>query len=223
VWTAGIWSPGVWTVATWTPASHSTWNGCITDRGTSWTSPTGQDQVLYSDDSTTQFQAEQYSNCPQSMIGLTNDWTDLGNLVDNMVANGNTNQPIGLVWGWQSLIGGAGLSAPDLDSRYQYEQVIILLSDGLNTQDRWYTSQTSIDNRMYQNSGGTISGTCANAKAAGIDIYTVQVDTGGDPTSTLLQNCASSSSQFFKLTSSSQIITTFQTIGTALSELRLSM
>ena len=32
--------------------------------------------------------------------------------------------------------------------------------------------------------------TCNNIKAAGITLYTMQVNTGGDPTSTLLQNCA---------------------------------
>ena len=37
---------------------------------------------------------------------------------------------------------------------------------------------------------GNGTGTCANIKAAGVTIYTVQVNTGGDPTSTLLQNCA---------------------------------
>jgi hypothetical protein len=64
--------------------------------------------------------------------------------------------------------------------------------------------------------------TCANAKAAGIVLYMVQVNTGGDPTSTLLQNCATDSSKFFLLTSSSQIITTFNQIGTTLSQLRVA-
>jgi hypothetical protein len=51
----------------------------------------------------------------------------------------------------------------------------MLLSDGLNTQDRWYTSQSSIDARMYNPADG--SGTCKNIKDAGITIYTVQVNT----------------------------------------------
>jgi hypothetical protein len=51
----------------------------------------------------------------------------------------------------------------------------------------------------------------------------VQVNTGGDPTSTLLQTCASSANKFFLLTSSTQIPTTFSQIGTALTQLRLSM
>jgi len=48
------------------------------------------------------------------------------------------------------------------------------------------------------------------------------VNTGGDPTSTLLQNCATDSTKFFLLTSASQIITTFNTIGTNLTKLRIA-
>ena len=33
-WTAGVWtSPGTWSPATWTATSHSTWTGCVVDRG----------------------------------------------------------------------------------------------------------------------------------------------------------------------------------------------
>ena len=60
-------------------------------------------------------------------------------------------------------------------------------------------------------------------KAAQITVYTIQVNTGGDPTSTLLQNCASDPGKFFLLTSAVQIVTTFGQIGTALQNLRLSM
>ena len=166
------------------------------------------------------FPAEQYNNCPVAMMGLNYDWTAMSNLVDSMTPNGNTNQPIGLVWGWQSLVGGGPLTAPLTSSDYTYQKIIILLSDGLNTQDRWYSNQTSIDNRMLASDS---SGTCANIKAAGITIYTIQVNTGGDPTSTLLQDCASSANKFVLLTSSTQIPTTFSQIGTALTQLRLSM
>ena len=153
-------------------------------------------------------------------MGLSYDWTSMNSLVDQMYPNGNTNQPIGLVWGWQSLVGGGPLSAPAMDSNYKYQQVIILLSDGLNTADRWYQSQTPIDNRMVQTGNG--SGTCANIKAAGITIYAIQVNTGGDPQSTLMQNCASDTTKFWMLTSASQITTVFNSIGTNLTKLRVA-
>jgi len=55
-------------------------------------------------------------------------------------------------------------------------------------------------------------------------IYTIQLDISPppDPTSTVLQNCASSPDKFFGLTSSSEIVTTFNTIGTQLSQLRVA-
>ena len=148
----------------WVPAAHSTWNGCITDRDQDYdqnvTAPNAADANLPSGQASTLFPAEQYSNCPLAMMGLSYDWTAMNSLVDQMYPNGNTNQPVGLVWGWQSLAGGGPLTAPAMDSNYTYQQIIILLSDGFKTQDRWYTSQTPIDNRMYQTGNG--SGTCAN-------------------------------------------------------------
>jgi Flp pilus assembly protein TadG len=202
------------------------WGGCITDRGSASGPVSDYDRLVTTPTaniSATLFPAEQYSACPQAVMGLNYSWSGMTALVNGMTPNGSTDQPIGLVWGWQSLVGGGPLTAPAMDSNYTYQQVIILLSDGLNTQDRWYGngSQTStqVDGRMYDSSG---NGTCANIKGAGITIYAIQVNTGGDPTSTLLQNCASSSDKFFLLTSANQIVTTFNTIGTNLTKLRIA-
>jgi Flp pilus assembly protein TadG len=213
---------------TWTADNHNTWNGCVTDRGNSGSPSTGN----YDENVTapvtgtkaTMFPAEQYNACPQAVMGLSYNWSSMTTVVNNMQPNGATNQPIGLVWGWQTLVGGGPFTAPAMDPNYTYTQVIILLSDGLNTQDRWYgngsslgtTDDQKIDYRMYDGSG---NGTCANIKAAGITIYTIQVNTSGDPTSLLLQNCTSSSDKFFLLTSATEIVTTFDTIGTKLSKL----
>ncbi len=194
---------------TWT-VSHSSWNGCITDRDQDYdqknTAPT-------TSNSATLFPAEQYGSCPSQMKELSYDWTALNGVVEDMFPNGNTNQAIGLQWAWQSLT-EAPFTIPPMDPSRVYKQVIILLTDGLNTQDRWYSWQSQIDARQET--------LCDNIKAAGIKIYTVQVNTGGDPTSTLLQNCASDPDKFFLLTSSDQIVTTFQQIGTELSDLRIS-
>lgn len=207
------------------------WNGCVTDRGTSSAPSSDYDRLVTTPDPTnaaSKFPAEQYSACPQAIMGLSYNWSDMSTLVDNMVANGSTNQPIGLVWGWQSLVGGGPFTAPSMDSNYNYVQAIILLSDGLNTQDRWYGNgrnvSTSVDQRMVDTDG---SGTCANFKNASTStvtniIYTIQVNTDGDPTSTLLQNCASSTDKFYLLTSASGIANVFNNIGTSLTKLRVA-
>jgi Flp pilus assembly protein TadG len=207
-----------------TPCNHNTWNGCITDRGNSGAPSSGNydTNVVAPNTGITAslFPAEQYGSCPKPVMGLNYNWSAMNSLVNNMSPNGNTNQAIGLAWGWLSLAGGGPFTVPAMDPNFTYSKVIILLTDGLNTQDRWYSSQSSIDARQQM--------TCNNLNAAGITLYTVQVNTGGDPTSTLLQNCAGSpgkypdSSKFFLLTSASQIVSTFQQIGTAISNLHLS-
>lgn len=203
---------------TWTHDNHNSWNGCVVDRGRS----TGPDPGNYdtnvvvptTSNNSTLFSAEQYSSCPQPAMGLSYDWSGMNRLVNNMSAVGNTNQAIGLALGWMSLTGGGPFTAPAKDSNYTYSQNIILLSDGLNTQDRWYTSASSIDARQQM--------TCNNIKAAGITLYTIQVNTDGGQTSTLLKNCASSSDKFFLLTSADQILPTFNSIGANLSKLYIA-
>ena len=203
---------------TWTPKNHDKWNGCVVDRGDTGGPNSGDYDTNVVAPSTsitaTLYAAEQYSSCPKEAMGLSYDWTAMKALVNGMQPSGNTNQAIGLQVGWLSLTGGGPFTAPAMDSNYTYQQVIILLTDGLNTQNRWYSSQSKIDARQQM--------TCDNIKAAGVTLYTIQVNTGGDPTSTLLQNCASSSDKFFLLTSADQIVTAFNEIGTNLSKLRVA-
>jgi len=236
----GIWTSGVWTSANatwtptytaWTPKNHNIWNGCVMDRGypiapSTLNGLSGPDTTYNYDTNTlaidpvtprwsSLYPAEQYGSCPQAVMGLSYDWTAMTNLVNNMSPAGNTNQALGLQLGWLSLVGGGPFSVPPMDPLYQYTQVIIMLTDGLNTQDRWYTSQNSIDTRQQI--------TCQNINNAGVQLYTIQVNTGGDPTSSLLQNCATKPSMFYLLTSADQITATFQQIGTNLTKLRVAM
>ena len=166
---------------------------------------------------------------------MSYDWATLKNNVNAMQPTGGTDQSVGLAWAWQSLLQTGPIPAPAEDPNTTYNRVIILLSDGLNTEDRW----PAYGNGSTQNTNGSGVGyidarqaaQCQNIKNA-VDssgrpmytIYTIQVNTSSpaDPTSTVLKNCASDLSKFFMLTNSNQIATTFTTIGTALSQLRVA-
>jgi Flp pilus assembly protein TadG len=211
-------SRGRCTASYWTPNNHNTWNGCVTDRtqdyDTKNTTPTLAN-------SSTLFPAEQYSYCDtgsskylQPIMPLTYDWTSLKSRIDSMVPTGNTNQGIGLAWGWMTLTAGEPFNPPAKDPNFQYKDAIVILSDGLNTQNRWYSNASQIDARQKI--------LCDNAKQAGITIYTVQVNTGGDPTSAVLQYCAANTSSFYLITSASQTASVFNQIGNQLSKLRVS-
>ena len=197
----------------WTAKNHNTWNGCVWDRDQDYDT---KNTAPISGNLPTMFPAEQWSACPVALMPLSYNWTSLKALVDTMTPNGNTNQGIGLAWAWQSLAQTAPLNAPAKDPAYTNKDALILLTDGLNTQNRWYSVDTSIDARQKI--------LCDNAKAAGVTIYTVQVNTGtpGDPTSSVLQYCASGADKFFLVTTANQTLTVFNSIGTSLSKLRVA-
>jgi Flp pilus assembly protein TadG len=210
---------------TWVPDNHNTWTGCMTDRDQDYDT---KNTAPVSSNSSTQFPAEEYvsggekfcksNNNPylQPIMPLSYDWSALKTLIGNMAPTGNTNQGIGMAWAWMTLTQSDPFNAPAKDPNYTYKDAIILLSDGLNTQNRWYSNASQIDARQKI--------LCDNAKAAGITVYTVQVNTSrpADPTSAVLQYCASGAQNFYTVTSASQTASVFSSIGTSLSKLRVA-
>jgi Flp pilus assembly protein TadG len=240
-WTSANSTPtvkNVWTQASTNPISN--WTGCVTDRTQNYDETS--DAPVQSNLATL-FPANQYfenstaycsssaSTSLETVMPLTYDWSTLKSNVNAMQPTGGTDQSVGLAWAWQSLLQTGPIPAPSEDPNTTYNRVIILLSDGLNTEDRWpYYGNGSTQNGTTIDSRQTAQ--CQNIKNQ-IDpqtngpmftIYTIQVNTSSpaDPTSTVLKNCASDTSKFFMLTSSTQIASTFTTIGTALSQLRVA-
>jgi Flp pilus assembly protein TadG len=189
---------------TWTTDSHNNWNGCVWDRDQNYdvnsTAPTT---------SGTKFEPHQADNCPVAMMPLSSDWDALHSKVDDMTPTGNTNVTIGLAHAWQTLAPNspwnAPSPAPDLD------KVIVLLTDGENTQNRWTTSASSIDSRT--------SKVCDNIKAANIRVYTVRVINGDV---TLLKGCATKTDMYYDVSQASQLNGVFSSIAQNLANLRIS-
>jgi Flp pilus assembly protein TadG len=189
----------------WTVASHTTWNGCVWDRDQNYdiqnTAPTSAQA--------TKFRAHQASNCPVAMMPLTNDWTALHAKINAMAATGNTNVTIGMAWAWQTLSDVAPMNAPspapDLD------KVIVLLTDGDNTQNRFSNSTSAIDSRTEK--------VCTNAKAANIKVYTVRVIDGN---ATLLRGCATKPDMFYDVDEATQLNSVFASIAQNLANLRIA-
>jgi Mg-chelatase subunit ChlD len=143
------------------------------------------------------------------MMTLTNDWTALNSKIDAMQPTGNTNVTIGLQMAFQMLspVAPFNASAPKTD----LDKVIVLLTDGDNTENRWSTSQTSIDNRTKL--------ACTNAKNANIKLYVVRVINGN---ASLLQQCATKTDMYYNVQNASQLSSVFATIAQNLANLRLS-
>src|SRR5882672_3737582 len=197
---------------------HNTWTGCINDRDQAYdtqnTAP-GSDSAAPS----TQFYAEQWASClPATVSAMSNQWQALKDKITAMSPSGNTNQAVGLAWGWQSLdTTNPPIKAPPKVTDYIYKNYIVLLSDGLNTQNRWSTTQTSIDARQQI--------LCQNVKDDTVNpvtIFTIQVNIGNaDARSQVLQDCATAGN-FQMITDATKTSDAFANVLAEISKLRVA-
>jgi Flp pilus assembly protein TadG len=221
------------TSTTWVPDNHNTWNGCVMDREQ-------QNDVLdtapASGNKSTLFPAHQAENCPTSMLPLVDilsNWTPsdlssaspssvLGKKIDAMTPAGQTNVTIGLSWGWHALTSNQPLpeaAAPKAD----LDKVIILLTDGDNTANRWEDTNDANNSNQVEKTIEKINErtkkACENVKAANIKVYTVRVINGN---ASLLQSCASSPDMYYDVQNSSQLNDVFGSIAKNLANLRIA-
>jgi hypothetical protein len=222
----------------WKPNDHSTWSGCVMDRqqkGLQTRFGSGQrapSQYDYDETNTqpsnsgspwedSQFPAENPASCPAApVVTLTDNWTTLADKVGDMKANGSTNQAIGVAHGWQLLTTGAPYATGALPGGTS--KVLILFSDGLNTQNRWVgdgVTEGTDDDKLID---GRMRATCTAAKADKITIYAIFVHIGSNGNSDALENCASDSSKYYDLTSSAQIKDAFADIAQKITNLHVS-
>ena len=215
----------------WRPSPKTAWDGCVRDRNQNFdventapsfvgsnvtkTNLSGQPEDYRTATTPTTadaFQPFQYSTCPAATLPLTSNWTTLETKIDELAPAGNTNVTIGLSWAFHALtpadpLPGAGVISPDL------KKVIILLTDGDNTQNRWSTSGADIDLRTQA--------ACTKVKDAAIELWTIRVINGN---AALLQACATQpSSTFYKnVQDATQLNDVFADIAKALTNLRIS-
>lgn len=201
------------------------WNGCVTDRDQPHdvrdTSPVGG-----SVETRFHWEVEGYvytkrgwelqtlpADCGNlaKITPLTSDMAAIKNAADSMIASGNTNVPIGVAWAWHSLSASLPLSQGSPEGADDLQRVMIVLTDGQNTRNRWTSSESAIDARLQQ--------VCSNAKAAGILIYTIRVIDGN---AAALQNCATTPTHYYNVTQASQLTPVFEQIASSLSLLRIT-
>jgi Flp pilus assembly protein TadG len=184
--------------------TSANWGGCVADRDqpndVKDTAPGG---------SATNFPVAECGSLAKA-LPLTGDWTALETKVDSMTPSGMTNVTIGAVWAWHALTPGEPFTQgqtvrPDVD------KVIILLTDGLNTSNRFTNNASQIDART--------AAVCDNIKAAKIKMFTVRVIEGNVA---LLQGCATASNMFYDVQVASQLKDVFASIAASLSGARLA-
>ncbi len=173
------------------------------------------------------------------IVRLTNNFTALKTAINAMTTVGDTNIPFGLMWGWHSISPNAPFSDGVPYGTERYKKIIILMTDGDNTDavvnNNNQSSYAGIG-YIWQNRLGITSGTasqrsakldskmtalCTNAKAAGITIYTIRLE-NASANPTVIKGCATSPDYFYDVTDSNQLTSVFEAIANSIQNLRLT-
>jgi len=184
------------------------WSGCIADRDQN---NDVSDTAVTTSSSTKYPGALCSSNQLTTVQPLTDNFTDLYTKVNALTPAGNTNITIGLAWGMAILSSQAPFTEGVLPGTTDVTKIIVLMTDGDNTENRWTSSATSIDARTQL--------ACQAAKDSSIVVYTVRLMEGNEG---LLRDCASNDDNYYDVEQSADLVPAFQAIGEKISQLRLS-
>ena len=176
------------------------------------------------------------------IVPLTNSFSSLRTAITNLTASGETNIPLGMAWGWNTLSpngpfsAARGVAYSDTDT----SKVIVLMTDGENTSydignnfnDSMYSSIGYIRQNRIGIAGGTqperttqmnsrLSTLCTNLRNQGVIVYTVRVEvTAGD--SSVLRNCASEPEYYYDVQNAANLADAFRSIAGSITRLRIA-
>ena len=200
------------------------------------------------------------SDCPSTaVLPLNNVRQDVKDRIDDMSAGGTTNIEQGVVWGFHALSPTEPLTeGRDYDEATS--KILIVMTDGENVvsyanysgsnpygSSSWTAWGYRINKRLLTESttpkdsvatSGQVSAevnrrtvlACANARAAGIVVYTIGLSAPNNTTRQMLRDCASPSAVVEGVTrnyyyfpeDSAELTEVFEEIAEQLSELRLA-
>lgn len=187
----------------------------------------------------------------QPITTLSNNSVTLQANIAKMTANGATNLVSGLLWAWRTISpNGPFNTTGNTVKAYgavNNKKIIVFMTDGFNnwepddsqnggvysafgyyhnnrlgalTVNGSSQTPTSSNNRSYLDAAFLQA--CSNAKAAGVEIYTVAftipnapIDAQGQST---VQACATDATHYFKATNGTELNTFFQNIGQSVTQ-----
>ena len=184
------------------------WPKCFVDRSQEY--DVRADPMVSTNKNTTYPQAKCANDSLQQVTPLTDDLNAMNTAVQKLQPAGNTNITIGLQWGMEAMTSAAPMIGARNDPTVR--KVMIVLTDGNNTQNRWSGQGQSgeIDKRTLL--------ACSSAKAMGMEIYTVRLIQGNGA---LLESCASKTDMYYSVSQAAELSSVFKELATSVKGVRL--
>lgn len=187
-----------------------------------------------------------YMCTTRPVLPLSASKTEVETAISALAASGNTNIGEGVAWGWRVLSPGQPFTEGRSYDDTENAKFMVVMTDGQST----YSSASNHNRSRYgaygyadpyeagapERLGTTYTSTayvdviddntrsvCANAKVAGITIFTIAFRLESDPaTQALLRECASGGDKYFAASDGDTLIQSFQNIGREISKLRIA-
>lgn len=174
------------------------------------------------------------------IIPLTHNQTILTTALAAMPAYGGTNLHEAVMWGWRTLSPEPPFTEGRAYNDPQNRKIMVLMTDGANDAIGLSTMNGSFYSAYGFSAAGRLGTTsshraeivarmnektltsCANAKAAGVRIYTVAFLVTDPNARSILQQCASNPSMALVADSDQALTNAFDEIGNHISRLRLT-
>lgn len=178
--------------------------------------------------------------CPDALLPLTNSKSAVLSKINALQhwEGGGTVSSEGLMWGWRVLSPAEPFT--EGGPYGENKKVIVLMTDGFNmvspqagyatysdyTAYGYVSHPRTPDLSSYQGYSDYLNNrlltACSNAKAAGIEIYTVTFGAIDGQTEAIYRQCATSPPMHYSASASADLVRAFQSIAIGLTELRLA-
>jgi Flp pilus assembly protein TadG len=177
----------------------------------------------------------------QALQRLTTSASTVKSKINAMTASGNTNVPMGMMWGWHTLSPHLPFADGTAYGSADTKKIMVVLTDGDNVNSTtnnpnnssysglgyiWQhrlegADENTNDSERTAAMDARMSLLCTNAKAAGIIIYTVRIDVSGSAPLALM-NCATDSSMFYDVPDVADLSKAFNAIAGSIGKLRIA-
>lgn len=150
---------------------------------------------------------------------LTQNMTQVKQVISSIQAKGSTYTPSGIAWGWRTLIPTAPFTESRNQNHAKTDNVMVIVTDGNNTRSK---NGISHEGKVQGDADKTMAEMCANAKRDDIEIYTIALEIKDRGTRDLLEGCASGSANFFDASNGDELGDAFSAIATNLTPTRIT-
>jgi Flp pilus assembly protein TadG len=186
-----------------------TWNGCVGSRAPSdfVSRATGANPIPGIPD----------VRCSASLGRLSPNVGDIKTKINNMVAEGFTYIPAGLMWGWRALSPDAPFSDGAPYSR-STKKIIVLMTDGENTKSQ---NGQDHDGESPSDADANLTQLCREVKRDNIELYTVSFQVPTPTIKAVLAQCSSGNGYNFDAVTANDLNTAFDSIAVNIVKLAL--